>query len=931
MNESRSMIEDFIPVKEISAASVREKLGGHHLSRGQIRNLHLWWARRPLAASRAAIYATFAAAAKGEDRDDLPEFFAELCAYKGPVLPETDALRRAREVVSTAGENGEPPVVLDMFAGGGAIPLEAMRLGAKAIALDLNPVAHLIQRCTLEFPQKYGQRLRDAVEKWGDVVIQGAQDEVGDLYPDIVLDEEAPGSRQAGLFDDRKGPGKRVLRPIAFLWTRTIPSPARGYETGMVPLLRQTWLRKKKGRFVALRPVVDREALTVRHDLVTSDAATEQAAIAEWGFDPQGQSKRGATTCPYSGGPVSAADAKIAGKSGLMSQQLLAVVCVEEGRRGKCHLPASAVDVNLIDERHIYSRIRSVADNEQGITTPTESLPPKLTGGMCSIYGLDTFGKLFSPRQQLLLLTFVKHIRRTGMELAEATGDTDFATAVTCYLALLLGRLADRGSTLCRWEGKGGKTVNTFARQALPMVWDYSETNPFGGASGDARLQLNYIVEVLEHTVAAADRNPAQVIRGTAQRLPLDDGSVDAVITDPPYYDNISYADLSDFFYVWHKRALQPFLPAVYATRITPKRAEAVVAPHRHDGDKRRSAAFYEGEMQKAFDEAHRVLRDHSPMVVVYAHKTTLGWSTLVDAMRKAGFTVTEAWPLATERPDRVGQLNTASLASSIFLVARKRTTGGVGDYASEVRPEMAEIVERRVRELMPLGISGADLVIASVGAGLAPFTRYDEVELPNGEILSSGRFLDEVQREVLEAVLAAVFQVDRGGVGQIDPVSRFYVLSRYTYGVGAVEFGHINVLAQGIGIELSGPGSLSDGRHRVVNVEKSKVTVLDYAARGAEANLGLPTEGGTPAPLIDVLHRLLWLMEMSRSHVPGFLDKAVTDRGRLRLLAQALSGRALRGEGEGERTGGQKAIDRLLAQWERVIEGRALPLLDAM
>ena len=925
MSDDRVMIEDYIPVEQINAECAREKMGGHHISRGMPRNLHLWWARRPLAACRAAVYAAFAEPATGAERDKLPAFFTELCHWDGPVLPETDALRRAREVVSNAADGGRPKV-LDMFAGGGAIPLEALRLGADAVALDLNPVAHLIQLCTLVYPQRYGKKLREAVSAWGEWVITKAQEEVGDLYPDLPVADFEP--MTGDLFEALKE--VRVRRPIAYIWTRTIPSPARGYERGMVPLVRQTWLCKKPGAFVALKPVVDRANLTVRYELVKSKARTAEQAVEEWGFDPAGQSVRGATTCPFSGNPVTAKDAKVAGKAGKMGRQLLAVVYVEPGRRGKLYAEPDQIEHLITSDEVIARRMEQLCD-DTGLTAPGEPLAAEdHQHFQAPMYGMLRFGDLFTPRQQLLLLTLCANTREAYQRIGEESGDWDFAAGVAAFLGLLVGRVADRGSTLCRWEGKGGKTVNTYARQALPMVWDYSEASPFGGFSGDARMQLGYLLEVIDHVSDDAYWHPAEVIRGRAQKLPLNEGSIDAVITDPPYYDNISYADLSDFFYVWHKRALEPVFPAIYTTSITPKKVEIIAASHRHGNKKEDSARFYEEQMREAFIEAHRVLRPGGPMIVVYAHKTTLGWSTLVDSLRQAGFQVTEAWPLSTEREFRVGQLNTASLASSIFLIARKNPRQPVGNYATNVRPEMVRIVESRVRDLMAAGISGADLVIAAVGAGLRSFTRFDRVELPNGEELPSARFLEEIQREVLECVLAAVFEVDRSGVGQVDQPSRFYVLARYQYGPAQVEFGEINVMAQGLGIELAGAGSISDGKRRMAEVNKSKVAVLDFAERGKEPSLGVPANGAS-APLIDVLHRLLWLMQNERAKVPAFLDEAQVEQGRLRLLANALKGRALSGPGGAERTDEQKAIDRLLAQWGRVVESRALPLFNGI
>lgn len=909
----RRMIEDFIPVEAISYESAREKVARRR--NGHLSTLHLWWARRPLAACRAAVYATFAPPAA--DRSTLPGFFEQLCHWTGPILPESPALKLAHQVVSTAA-NGERPRVLDPFAGGGAIPLEALRLGAQAVAVELNPVAHLIQLCTLRYPQLYGQRLRDAVAQWGAWVIARTQADLGDLYADLPV-----GGGEKGTADLFTGVvGKAGLRPIAYLWTRTIPSPAPGFEAGLVPLVRQTWLRKKKNNYVALRPVVDRAALTVRYEVVESRAGSEAGAIAEWGFDPAGMSVRGATTCPYSGAPVTAADVKAAGKAGRLGQQMMAVVCVTPGARGKVYRGAEAVaGVAELDAR-AAARVAALCA-ATGLTVPEEELPEKLTGGMCTIYGLDKFGDLFTPRQQLLLLTLCHHTLAAHERLAREH-DPDFATAVGAYLGLLVGRMADRASVLCRWHNVGEKTENTYARQALPMVWDFSEPNPFGGGSGDLTLALGLITDVLDHLVAAGGL-PAELHHGRAQRLPIEDESIHAVITDPPYYDNISYADLSDFFYVWHKRALGRVMPGLYVTAATPKKAEAVAAPQRHGGDKAVAATFYETEMRKAFAEAHRVLKPGCPLVCVYAHKTTLGWSTLVDSLRSAGFQVTEAWPLNTEMPDRAGQMDTASLASSIFIIARKRPTGtGTGNHATDVLPALTTLIETRVRDLMAAGVTGADLVIATVGAGLAPFTRFDRVELPNGDELTAERYLDTVQREVLEVILAAVFALDRSGVRQIDVRSRFYVLARLQH-AGPVEFGELNILAQGVGVELAGHGGLSEGRQRLVALEKSTATVLDFARRGPEPELGQGVDG-QPAPLIDVLHRLVWLHENDRMQTGDFLRTTKPDLDRLRLLAHALKGRTL-ADGSDTRTEEQKALDRLLVQWPRVVEGAFAPM----
>lgn len=947
MPPTRRLIEDYLPVVEISYESSREKVSRRR--NGHLSMMHLWWARRPMAAARGAVYATLVQAADHPDREKLPAFFKELCRWSGPTLTETPALYAARDEIAAGGHR---PVVLDPFGGGGAIPLEALRLGCDVVSNDLNPVAHLIQRACLEWPQRWPDQFPSLVEQWGGWVIDRAQEQLRSLYPDLPrdrvdpyfvmgnakgknkqdnwLEEPAVDEDDDGVITGAQPLDADKVRPIAYLWTRTVPSPTPGWQDAEVPLVRQSWLRRKKGGFVALRPVVDRVARKVSWALLTSSRKTEAEAIADWGFDPAGLSGRGATTCLFTGATVTSDYVKQVGKAHGLGNQLLAVVAVIPGRRGKVYLGSADVDLPAYDELFALTTAVARADECDGLGLPSEPLPEQLTGGMCSIYGLDHYAKIHTTRQLATLATVASLVRQTRAQVLAATGDEDLAAAVTGCLALLVGRVADRGSTLCHWDNTAEKTANTYARQALPMVWDFAEANPFGGASGDVRSQLRYIIEVLVHCAHAAPNHPARVIRGQAQGLPLADASVDAVITDPPYYDNISYSDLSDFFYVWHRRAASGALPDLYRTPLTPKKPEAIAAAHRHtaasgrSGNKVAARDFYEAQMQAAFIECHRVLKPGCPLVVVYAHKTTAGWSTLIDAMRRAAFAVTEAWPLDTEMPDRVGQMQTASLATSIFLVARHRPLGLVGDYLTEVRPRMQQIVQARVGELMAAGIAGSDLVIASVGAALEPYTACDEVQLPSGDPLDSAAFLDEVQKEVLDTVLAAVFQVDKAGIGQIDSASRLYVLWRYQWGEATIEFGDALTLAQALGIELGGQSSLVQGKNRLCESTKGQARLRTAAERGADSDLGQPGDLAS-APLIDALHRALWLLDNDRNKIATMLQESHVDLGRLQTLTQALASQTL---GGAAKTAEQQACDRLLAQFKRVTETRQMGLI---
>jgi putative DNA methylase len=334
--------------------------------------------------------------------------------------------------------------------------------------------------------------------------------------------------------------------------------------------------------------------------------------------------------------------------------------------------------------------------------------------------------------------------------------------------------------------------------------------------------------------------------------------------------------------------------------------------------------------MAQAFSEAYRVLKPNCEMVVVYAHKTTLGWSTLVDALRKAGFTVIEAWPLDTERPGRTLSIESAALASSIFLVARKREGTATGSYEDEVRSELERIVRERVDTLWKMGITGADLVIAAVGAGLRAFTRFSRVEYANGEEVPAEKFLAEVEGVVLETLLEKIFGVTGSGAAAVDGPSRFYVLWRYTYKAAEMDAGETIVFTYGQNVELDGQNGLSTGNRALIEKKKGKYRLRDFTERGDNEKLGIPKEDGTPAPLIDILHRILWLVENKPSNLSQFLDEARPDRERLRLVAQVLAGTALAGKKEdvaehsvATTAAEQATLRKLVANWRTLIDQR--------
>jgi putative DNA methylase len=907
------VIEHAIPLQAVNEASAKEK---KH-PRRHVELIHQWPARRPRSASRVAI----AAALLKVPRDDKQlDGRLGLLEALSPYECSKEALENARALIRRE-HGGRAPKVLDMFAGGGAIPLEAANLGCDAYAVELNPVAHIIELATCVYPQKYGPKLADSVEKWGKKILDEVKQEIGDLYPAVRMKGKRQARQLVFAADAEPDDGAILFRPLAYLWTRTVPCVDRDCGA-MVPLVRQTWLCRKEGRAIAMKMVADRKAKLARFEIIS--AANE----ARLGFDPAAFSERGDAECPICGAAIDAAKVKDYGKRGKIGYQLMAVAGTVEGERGRVYLPAEAVE--MPSDTLVRKRLAAFGDEWPG---PAKlSLAPEYTGGSCVPYGLNEFWKLFTERQAIALLTFSRSIRSSYERIAVETKNDDLARAVVTYLALTLDKLADNTNSLCRWEASDQITKAALSRQALPMLWDFAEIVPYADLSGSFTMALAAEVQAIEG-LSGVPRS-AVCLRGSATDLPFGDEHFDAVVTDPPYYDNISYADLSDFFYVWLKRTLQSLYPDDLTAEQTPKRQEATVVPYRHNGDDERARRHYEDLMARALAEAGRTLRPGGPLVVVYAHKTVAGWATLVDALRRASCTITEAWPLRTESDARLNARNTAALATSIFLAARKRTEATrCEDYDDELLPIVRAAIAERVAFLWDAGLTGSDLVIAVVGAALGSFTQYSKVRRANGAEVRTEEFLDEAQRLTLDAVLKRVV---RDAVGKevsltgIDPVSRLYVVGRMQFGDTPADYDSFKNLAIGAlppGTELDGMrGALMAGNKAVLGKKGNKVLLRSFEDRGKERGLGLMDDGKMP-PLVDVLHRLLWLQKNRPGDIGKFVNESKADLASVRLLAQALGGRPLRSEPrpgaqKDERTSEQRAIDTFLASFGDIARG---------
>jgi putative DNA methylase len=990
MTDDKRLIEDYLPIEAISTEASREK----SVRKGHISTLHLWWARRPLVACRAAVYGALVPMSrfvpnggsheqkKSLGRANAAKFMKSLCLYPGEPRTIKEAQRHifiahadrlTQELTDwKAGKMPVPgwveefkfsgvtvtveditaaraprPRVLDMFSGGGAIPLEALRLGCETFALDLNPVAHIIEVCTLVYPQKYGDPdakargmtgaknergestwggLAEEVGHWGSWVLKKVKPEIGDLYPPVP-DPEYKGKKSAIQSDwlkkdDPEDVPQGYLKPVAYVWTRTVKckNPACG---ATVPLVKQTWLCRKDGRYVAMKMVAAPDKKEVTFKVV--EARTEKGL----GFDPAAFSTSGNASCPWCGTVADDTYVKEEGISHRLGQHLMAVVGRRNNEKGKQYLSHTEVPVDCLPQEPVIKQRLIELCRTSGLDLPAEPIVDDGKNSFwCTLYGNTTWGDVFSLRQALTLLTFAAATNAARDEMQTIYADPDRVIAIATYLGLMLSRTANFCSTLCLWNSTGGRgVVHSFSHQAVPLTWDYPESNPLFEEAAGWRASMDAVQQVLANL---PDGIPATVVRGNASDHPWHSQFLDAVITDPPYYDNISYADLSDFFYVWLKRAIGRVYPQHFAGKGSPKKQEIVSDSARHNGDRDQSRRWFEQNLQSALRNASKALKPSGSLVCVYAHKTTLGWASLVEALRATEFVVVEAWPLSTERPGGM-KVDRAMLASSIFLVARKRDPSfEAGNYEMDVVPDLGTIVRERVESLWEMGISGADLVIACLGAGLRAFTKYARVEYSNGEEVAAERFLAEVETAVLETILAKLSKSVGARNGPtltgLDPATRFYILWRYTYGAAELDAGEAIIFANGTHVELDGQRSLTQGNRALIEKKKSKYRLRDYTDRGPENALG-QAEHGKSAPTVDALHKLLWLLEHKPLKVADFLTDTKPNVEELRLVAQVLAGPALKGGelAEVSPTVEQSALGRLLANWNMVMVGKAV------
>jgi len=780
----RKLIEVALPLEAINREAAREKSIRH----GHPSTLHLWWARRPLAACRAVLFAQLVddpsshperfptEEAQDQERQRLFRLIERLVPWEA--TQDQKVLEEAREEIRrSCGER--LPEILDPFCGGGSIPLEAQRLGLVAHGSDLNPVAVLITKALIELPARFANQPpvhprdgdgRLAVQSW-----RGAQGLAEDVrYYGTWMREEA--ERRIGhLYPQATLPDGRKATVIAWIWARTVTCPNPACRATM-PLVRSFWLGKKKGKETWVQPVV--EGGSVRFEI----------GYGSSGPPVEGTVSRTGASCLVCNTPAPLAHIRTEGKSGRMGAQLMAIVA--EGNRERVYLPP--------DPEH-----EKAADVPRPEGVPETELPKQALGFRVQGYGMTHHADLFTNRQLRALVTFSDLVGEARRRVIDGGGNPEYAYAVATYLAFVVSRSVDYSSILCSWHSGRDLIRNTFARQALPMVWDYAEVNLFSGSTGNITGALDWVIEVVEH-LPATTAGTVRQCDATAQ-LPAA-ACLLAISTDPPYYDNIGYADLADFFYVWLRRSLASTYPALFSTMLTPKAAELVADPFRSDGDKAKSERRFEEAFEKAFMNLRKAADPSWPLTVFYAFKqsehddsgvASTGWETMLAGLLRAGFAVTATWPMRTELGNRMRNQASNALASSIVLACRPRSeTAAITDRRGFLAALHAEL-PRALRELQQGNIAPVDLAQAAIGPGMAVFSRYAKVVEPSGTPMPVRSALALIN-QVLDEVLAEQ-------EGEFDAATRFSIKWFEQYGFEEADYDPAEGLARAMNVSVKG------------------------------------------------------------------------------------------------------------------------------
>ena len=834
----KKLIEVAIPLEAINAASAREKSIRH----GHPSTLHLWWARRPLAAARAVIFCQMV-----DDPSAVPEEFpteedqeqerlrlfaliSELVLWESTTKEEV--LKPAREEILRSwrrccADNADHPKAAELFkpeklpgfhdpfAGGGALPLEAQRLGLESFASDLNPVAVLINKAMIEIPPKFAglppvnresrrkqdisswkgaQGLAEDVRYYGQWMRDEAEKRIGHLYPKVEVSAEMAKDRP----DLNPYVGKK-LTVIAWLWARTVKSPNPAFAQVDVPLASTFLLSQMKGKEAYLNPVIEDGGyrFTVKVGRPKDPEAAKNGTKLSRGANFQ---------CLMSTTPIESDYIKAEGAAGRMGARLMAIVA--EGNRGRVYLaPTPAMESIALTAKPSWKPETPLPNDPRNFWTPA--------------YGLSTFGDLFTARQLVALTTFsdlVQEAReRVKVDAIDAgrpdeetpmreggVGASAYGDAVEVYLGFVVSSQSDRMTTICTWDAGGStwgtKTRNTFARQAIPMSWDFAEVNPLSTQSGSFENSLDYTSK----GILCAGQQPGKACQADAS---TQTESIDKIVSsDPPYYDNINYADLSDFFYVWLRRSLKHVFPELFATLAVPKAEELVATPYRHGGKENAEAFFLDGmtlAMERIAEQSHPAF----PVTIYYAFKqsetktaagtASTGWETFLAAVIRAGFALYGTWPIRTELANRMIGSGTNALASSVVLVCKRRLASAITLSRTDFRRQLRQELPRALKKLERANIAPVDVAQAAIGPGMAIFSSAKAVLNPDDSPMSV--------REALVEINAALDEYLSQDEGDLDADSRFALTFFESFGYAERDFGDAEGLAKARNLSVDG------------------------------------------------------------------------------------------------------------------------------
>lgn len=812
----RKLIEVALPLEAINRESAREKSIRH----GHPSTLHLWWARRPLAAARAVLFAQLVddpssrteefptEELQRKERDRLHRLMERLVVWEN--IRDEQLLAEANAEILKC-FNGNPPKIVDPFAGGGTIPLEAQRLGMSTYASDLNPVAVLINKALIEIPPRF----RDRAPIFPDLAGSQIRDWSG--CEGIAADIRAYGTwirtqadKQIGnCYPSARRPDGSSANVLAWMWARTVtcPNPACGIE---MPLVRTWWLCKKKGReaYIVPRVVDDSHHPSGRRvEFEIGSSARNAPSQKDDGTIAQGNAR-----CVACDASVTNAYIRGQANSVTLGQRMLAVIA--DGGRERIYLAPSR------DDEDAAARVTRPAD------APDQLVPVRNHDvDRLPMYGMPTWSDAFTPRQLRAMTTFSDLVSEARALVIGHGGSEDYADAIATYLGLASSRCADYWSSICSWANTRESVRNVFGRQAIPMTWDFTEVMPFSDSSGGYIGQVAWVAKVIE---ASVGREAAIVDQADAANRSYE-GLV--ISTDPPYYDNIGYSDLSDYFYVWLRRSLRPVHPKLFSTMLVPKDEELTANPYRHGG-KAGAKQFFEDGFYQVFAKARHDAPSDAPITVYYAFKqsesdglgdASTGWETLLEGMIRAGWEITSTWPLRSERGGRMISVGTNALASSIVLSLRPRSgSSDTTDRRGFIEALETELPEA-LRKLQQGQIAPVDLPQAAIGPGMAVFSRYRAILEPDGTSMTVRAALQRIN-ETLDRVLSEQ-------EGDFDPPTRFAIAWYRQHGYKGGRFGDADNLARArnTSVEIMDRNGILTSRAGNVQLLKPNDLPTDY------------------------------------------------------------------------------------------------------